>query len=275
MQNDVTLGHKLFVPVILVFSGTLMSSVMLGQVPDLLVSPMVILNYMLGNLLISSTPLGVFITSVIPPLPMEVFFAVLDGFARTFGCTAMGVDEVIHHQDPRVRNSLFAALFIPTLTGAGSALLVPLVDLFHPNWRLQTPDYLTKFPPSIDIWSAPLIAAVYSFLIGAPSGVGGLRWWFRFYLGGLEKVFTLPSAEKNSYLWKVMDGDEPLLPPGEAKMLSGYILSALLVGHVLLPYAGGLFRSGTKAANETRSSGRVRWNVQRKSGGEGKRRKIE
>lgn len=98
----------------------------------------------------------------LPSLPRETLFCLVDGFSRIMGMTTLGVDPVVAHPNQAVRDSPWAMVLIAFVSGGGGGVLVPLLNLFGPEWGFtKTPSFVKDGVP-IDVWSAALIGYVYA-----------------------------------------------------------------------------------------------------------------
>lgn len=80
--------------------------------------------------LVAKTPILSILLSI-PVVPRELAFSFVDGFSRVVGITLMGVETVVNHHNPALRNSPWAMLVIGTLAGGGGGIIVPGFNGFH------------------------------------------------------------------------------------------------------------------------------------------------
>ena len=157
-------------PLVLILGGTTVTGVLMGQVPGWLLSPLPVLTYGLLPLLASHTGLVRLLLSL-PAVPRELVFSTIDGFSRTVGITAFGVDAVRAHPNPALRDSPWAMIVVATLAGGGGGMIVPLFKGFGPEWGFTTTPAWVKDGPGIDIWGASVIGCVYAS-VGAETSNG-------------------------------------------------------------------------------------------------------
>lgn len=147
-------------------------------------------------------------------LGLDLFFHLVDAVCRTEGIIALGLNPVRDHPSP------LTPLITAALIGGGGPLLIGLLDLESPNWRLQTPTWLKKPTGllAVDIWSAGLVALVYDSLTSLEPIAIRL-------FGGQGRAHA---AAKLNMQAKVVAGDRPLLDVNEARLVASLLLFALL-----------------------------------------------
>ena len=97
----------------------------------------------------------------LPALPREVLFATVDGFSRITGITTFGVDSVLTHSNPALRNSPWSMVLVALIAGGGGGMILPAIRGFHADWGFGTPSWV-KDGPGVDIWGAGFIGFVYA-----------------------------------------------------------------------------------------------------------------
>lgn len=170
-------------PTILVLGGTTITNVLLGIVPGWVITPLPIINYAYVQVHPPSNPplpakrstlysliplladkLGVVSALLsLPALPRELFFCLVDGFARTVGITTFGLDTVLSHPNNAVRTSPWAMIAIASIAGGGGGMIVPAFRGFHADWSFATPPWVAN-GPGVDIYGATIIGYVYAYV---------------------------------------------------------------------------------------------------------------
>lgn len=89
----------------------------------------------------------------------------VDGFTRIMGITTLGIDTVLAHPNPALRNSPWAMVAVATLAGGGGGMIVPAFQGFGPEWSLAATPAWVKNGPGIDIWGATVIGYVYAYVL--------------------------------------------------------------------------------------------------------------
>lgn len=90
-------------------------------------------------------------------LALDLLYNLVDAICRADGIVSLGIEPVRGHA------SFFTPLLTSAMIGGGGLLLIGLLNLDGPDWRLQMPTWL-KDPSgllAIDIWSASLVGLVY------------------------------------------------------------------------------------------------------------------
>ncbi|KAM0748633.1 hypothetical protein T439DRAFT_316530 [Meredithblackwellia eburnea MCA 4105] len=227
------------VPCVLIFGGTTVTGALLGIIPGWLISPVPLATYALIPLAVAKSPILPFLLSL-PHYPREVAFSCVDGFSRIVGITTFGVDTVLSHPNPALRNSPWSMIAVATIAGGGGGLIVPSFRGFHADWTFQTPPWV-KEGPAIDVWGATVIGYVYSTLIDAHPFFRILPASILENVPFLKYFIHLPKNYLNAA------GAQPLLPNNEAKIACSLLLASMLSIKVLLP----LLSLPTKSAKKT------------------------
>ncbi|KAH8923591.1 hypothetical protein BT69DRAFT_1333689 [Atractiella rhizophila] len=244
-ETHMAAGQVAFVTIVMVFGGGIFASLLLNQIPSFLHSPKDMFVYAIGALAVTHTKLGELALQV-PELPLETFFALLDGFARAWGVTSLGVDNTLAHSSKDISSSAFAVIFLSTLIGAGGDLLVPLFNGFSHTWTIQAPTYLTS-SPSFEIWSCTAAAVLYSLLIDNPSSI--------------RKSFGIP--ESSGWISK-----RNVLKPAEAKAICAAVLMVSIVFNriVLSNINVSIPLPWSRKENAgTKQSARIRWSTKKRN----------
>ncbi|KAI5476447.1 hypothetical protein MNV49_007760 [Pseudohyphozyma bogoriensis] len=219
----------------------------MGIVPGWLISPIPVATYAIIPLIAAKSPIVPFILSL-PALPRDLFFSFVDGFSRTFGITTLGVDSVLSHSHPGLRNSPWSMVLVATIAGGGGGLLVPAFRLFSPEWGFNaTPPWVTH-GPGIDVWGATVIGYVYATLIDAHPFFRLLPNYIYTLFPFLNSIVHLPK----NYLSAA--GSQPLLPNNEAKVACSLLLASMLMTKTLYPYFTALFKKSPKAKKSSGGS---------------------
>lgn len=228
IDNQIGLIQAAAFPVILIFSGTTITSILMGTVPSWLISPLGLLNYALIPLLVAKTPVLPLVLAI-PTLPREIFFALFDGFSRTVGATTFGVDTVLSHPNPALNSSPWAMVLISLIAGGGGGLVVPLLGVGKVEWGFNSTPGWIRDGPNVDIWGAALVGYVYATLIDAHPLFRILPSILFAQFPLLSSFVTLP---KTYALNKIAT---PLLQPHEAKIACSLMLGGILCGRIMLP----------------------------------------
>ncbi|GAA6062154.1 hypothetical protein JCM10212_002366 [Sporobolomyces blumeae] len=217
------------VTLVLVLGGSTVSNVLLGTVPGWVVSPIPVLTYGLIPVLAAKSGAASLLLSL-PYLPREVLFSLIDGFSRIMGMTTLGVDTVLSHPSQAVRDSPWAMVLIAFVSGGGGGVLVPLFNLFGPEWGFtKTPGFVKEGLP-IDVWSAALIGYVYATLIDAHPMFRTVPSYLLRHLPGLTQLVDVPKTYLTSTRLT------PLIPPAEAKIFCSILLASMLfTSRVVVP----------------------------------------
>ncbi|GAA5974261.1 hypothetical protein JCM21900_003024 [Sporobolomyces salmonicolor] len=208
------------VPLVLVLGGSTISSVLLGNVPGWVISPIPVVTYGLLPLLATKSGLVSIVLSL-PYLVRETLFCLIDGFSRIMGMTTLGVDMVLAHSNPAVRTSPWAMVLIAFISGGGGGMLVPLFKMFGPEWGFTaTPGFVKEGLP-IDVWSAAFIGYVYATLIGLPY-FAQFPAFINMHFPAVREFFYGPKGSLTP------PASAAILPSSEAKIFCSILLASML-----------------------------------------------
>lgn len=98
---------------------------------------------------------------------LDLFFSLVDSICRMEGIAKLGIEPVRHHA------SWITPLLTSVIIGGGGPLLIGLLNLGSPQWRLQAPTWLTDPAGlmAVDIWSSAVVGGTY-WLLSHPRGQG-------------------------------------------------------------------------------------------------------
>ncbi|KDE06731.1 hypothetical protein MVLG_02927 [Microbotryum lychnidis-dioicae p1A1 Lamole] len=228
-DHRIGLFQAFTVPLVLILGGTTITSILMGAVPGWLISPIPVATYGLIPLIASESGLVSFLLST-PRLPRDLLFSTVDGFSRVVGMTTLGVDTVLAHPNPALRNSPWAMVLVATIAGGGGGMLVPAMKMFHADWGFDATPAWVRDGPGVDIWGATVIGYVYATLIDAHP-------FFRLLPKYVLTIFPFGSnwfhLPKSYY---VNPSPVPLLSNHEAKIFCSVLLSLMLCTRTLWPY---------------------------------------
>lgn len=140
-------------------------------------------------------------------LAFDLFVNLIDAVCRADGIISLGVAPVATH------TSFLTPLLTSALIGGGGPLLIGLLNLESPDWRLQAPTWLRNPTGllAVDIWSASVVGLAYKAL-SAPVLAGDR----------LPRGLLGPAGPV------VEQAGRPLLSHNEAKLVGSVILFSLL-----------------------------------------------
>ncbi|SGY13995.1 BQ5605_C010g06022 [Microbotryum silenes-dioicae] len=252
-DHRIGLFQAFTVPLVLILGGTTITSILMGAVPGWLISPIPVATYGLIPLIASESGLVSFLLST-PRLPRDLLFSTVDGFSRVVGMTTLGVDTVLAHPNPALRNSPWAMVLVATIAGGGGGMLIPAMKMFHADWGFDATPAWVRDGPGVDIWGATVIGYVYAlvflqaehvekpltalvFALHDHSTLIDAHPFFRLLPKYLLTIFPFGSnwfhLPKSYY---VNPSPVPLLPNHEAKIFCSVLLSLMLCTRTLWPY---------------------------------------
>lgn len=101
-------------------------------------------------------------------LSVDLLCCAIDAICRMQGIISLGIEPVRGHPSP------ITPFLTSALIGGGGPILIGLLDLSSPSWKVQTPTWLSD--PfglmALDIWSAALVGWVYSQLTSVRGSSG-------------------------------------------------------------------------------------------------------
>ncbi|SNX86606.1 uncharacterized protein MEPE_05315 [Melanopsichium pennsylvanicum] len=170
---DVSLLRNVAGFLVMAWGGGFISNYVLCQIPGQLLAVWPWINYLSVYATVS-----VLIASLGAPSAklLDLWLPVLDGATRT-AATYGGINMVLNHVNPAVRQSLLLQIIIGTISACGGGISAFTLNVFDPlGWSFTTPPFLKakSLVEFTDIVAPALASAVFGVLTLSHPGYGGV-----------------------------------------------------------------------------------------------------